>query len=356
MPPERDPRKSIRNKEIKALTEKINEQLLNVLKLTGYPNMASINGVYGGKYATYIDIKNEVIDTSEQFIALYFQGFQRQLESLGAAAKPGGYIYDAFLKIKDHEEVRNWVLLFLKRTFFRNYEALSKVKPSVEESIVWIGQENASYGLLVTPRFQDGQWENDKSEIRHFKHQYWSIGHILETGLVIPFKEEKIDFHDIEQYLTFFKNVLVRNSGSSHEREIAERYCDFVRASDVPEKVSLLIPELRYGGISKKHLYRLDFTVINPFNMGKVGFELSPWSTHGMLSGTRGKTQKKINEEALANFEKEIKKLKSFFLNRGITVLIYTDTDLMDYDSIFEQIAKYLSPTQAPKQLLIQAR
>jgi hypothetical protein len=89
--------------------------------------------------------------------------------------------------------------------------------------------------------------------------------------------------------------------------------------------------------------------------MGKVGFELSPWSTHGMLSGTGGKTQKKINEEALANFEKEIKKLKSFFLNRGITVLIYTDTDLMDYDSIFEQIAKYLSPTQAPKQLLIQA-
>jgi hypothetical protein len=32
MPPERDPRKSIRNKEIKALTEKINEQLPNVLK------------------------------------------------------------------------------------------------------------------------------------------------------------------------------------------------------------------------------------------------------------------------------------------------------------------------------------
>ena len=101
---------------------------------------------------------------------------------------------------------------------------------------MWIGQENASYGLLVTPRFKNGQWENDKSEIRHFKPNYWTIGHILETGFVVPHEEETINFNDINQYLTFFKNTLVRNSGSSHEMEIAKRYCDYVKKQIVLTK------------------------------------------------------------------------------------------------------------------------
>lgn len=72
-------------------------------------------------------------------------------------------------------------------------------------------------------------------------------------------------------------------------------YIDIKNAvNEDPNEVPLLIPELRYGGINKKHEYRLDFTVINPFNMGKVSFELSPWCTHGELKGTKGKTQKKI--------------------------------------------------------------
>ncbi len=37
-----------------------------------------------------------------------------------------------------------------------------------------------------SPRFANGQCENDKSEIRHFPHRYFSIGHVLATGLVIP--------------------------------------------------------------------------------------------------------------------------------------------------------------------------
>lgn len=343
-----------KNNEIKALTKRLDELLPTVLKLTGYPSIQSLNGVYGGKYAEYIDIKNAVIDTPEQFTALYFQGFLRKLENLRPSTNYKNYSNEAFLHIHDHEEVKDWLILSLRRTFLRKYESLSKVRPSVEESVMWIGQENASYGLLVTPRFKNGQWENDSSEVRHFKHQYWSIGHILQTGLVIPFIKDKISFNDVEQYLTFFKNVLVRNSGSPHEKEIAERYCNFVRVNEDPNEVPLLIPELRYGGINKKHEYRLDFTVINPFNMGKVGFELSPWSTHGELKGTKGKTQKKINEEAMGNFEKEVKKQKSYFLQLGITVLIYTDNDLKNHDFIFEDIAKYLSPTQAPKQLVIQ--
>jgi hypothetical protein len=350
---------NIRNKEIRALTKQIKELEPTVLELTNSENVHSLNGKYGGKYAEYIDILNAVIDTPEQFISLYYQGFLKKLEFIKQSYSKSQYTNNAYFKnfeyLQEHEKVRRWLNLFLRRTFLKNYDSLSKNRPKLEDSVIWIGQNNASYGLLITPRFKNGQWENDKSEIRHFKPKYWTISHILKTGLVIPYEDEKINFCDIDQYLSFFKNTLVRNSGSPHEQEIAKRYCNFVRNAEEPENVPLLIPELRYGGISNQHKHRLDFTVIDPFNMSKVGFELSPWSTHGQLKGTKDKTQKQINEEARGNFEKEMNKLKSYFREFGITVLVYTDNDLKDYDSIFGNISKYLSPVQAPKQLELQA-
>ena len=351
----RDPEKTKRNKVIAGLTERINELKPQVLKLTGYQKEQTLHGTYGGKYAEYIDIKNEVIDTPDQFIALYFQGFLRKLESLDIWARAGNPYFDAFLHIKKNKVVQEWLHLFLERTYLKNYEALSKVRPSVEEAEIWIGQENASYGLLVAPRFSGGRWENDKSEIRRFKRKYWTIGHVLKTGFVIPDEDEVMEFDSVDVYLKFFKNTLVRNSGSLHEKEIARRYCEVVLASANPFDVPLLIPELRYGGIAKKHEHRLDFTIINPYNLSKVGFELSPWSTHGQLTGIAGKTQKAVNEEAKDNFEREMKKLKSYFRKFGITTLVYTDTDLKDYDKIFEEIEAYLSPSKASKQLEFQS-
>ncbi|MEI8654876.1 hypothetical protein P4S57_20325 [Pseudoalteromonas sp. Hal273] len=347
----RDPAKTIRNKEISKLSATIKSMLPQILELTGYKNEHSLNATYGGKYAEYIDLKNEVIDTPQQFRSLYLKGFLNTLESIGFFAKPGNKYFDAFSHYSEHKEVREWLHLFLERTYLRNFEELSKVRPTVEESAMWIGQENASYGILITPRFRNGQWENDKSEIRRFKKTYWTIGHILETGLVVPSVNEIITFTDLDQYLNFFKNTLVRNSGSKHELEFAKRYCEFVKASESPENVPLLIPEFRYGGLERRHEYRLDFTIINPQNMSKVGFELSPWSTHGTLTGTKNKLQKDINKEALANFEKEMKKLKSYFRKFGISILVFTDTDLADHDTLFESVTEYLNVQSSPKQL-----
>lgn len=224
-----------------------------VLKLTGYRNQQSLNGTYGGKYADYIDIKNVVVDSAEHFRSLYFQGFLKKLESFGAGLKKGHAHYDAFLLYRDNLIVQQWLEKFLERTFLREFEALSKKKPTVEESSIWIGQKNAEFGVLVTPRFVNGVWENDKSEIRQFKPKYWTIGHILKTGFVVPKDVDRIEFSDVDEYLTFFKNVLVRNSGSQHEYEIAKRYCDYVKNSPIPEDVPLLIPELRYKGIDLNH-------------------------------------------------------------------------------------------------------
>lgn len=339
-----------RERRIEEISRKLEELLPNVLEDTGLKSRQSLHAKFGGKNAIFLDIQHEVINFPGQYINLWLQGFMSHLEKLGPSAKYSEE-YKNFLLLKSHESLMKYVLLFLERMYLRNFEALLKVRPKPEEAVIWIGQERASYGLLIAPRFHDGNWENDKSEIRHFKQKYWTIGHVLETGLVVPFKEDIIKFYNVEQYLTFFKNVLVRNSGSPYEMGIAERYCKFVRASAKPSEVPLLIPEFRYGGIEKNHQYRLDFCVIDPFKLSKVGFELSPWSTHGKLTHLKDKTQAEINRLAQANFEREMLKIKSFFRKYGIVVLVFTDSDLADLDSVFEQIKNFLKPEKASKQL-----
>jgi hypothetical protein len=42
--------------------------------------------------------------------------------------------------------------------------------------------------------------------------------------------------------------------------------------------------------------------------MALTGFELSPYSTHGAIKKAKDKTQKVINEEGAARWEKEMKK------------------------------------------------
>ncbi|MCW8449903.1 hypothetical protein [Legionella quinlivanii] len=204
----------------------------------------------------------------------------------------GNTPYQQFYQNLSSSEIsKKYLYIFFLRTYLREYENLSKCRPDTEEAIIWIGQNHADYGLLVTPRFRDGSWVNDNSEIRRFRKRYWSIGHILETGLVIPNKNDVFHFKTIEEYLKFFEHVLVRNTASTYQKRIATLYSQYVQASHNPEDTLLLIPEFRYGGMSSKHEYRLDFCIIDIESNNKIGFELSPWSTHGQLTGTKNKTQ-----------------------------------------------------------------
>lgn len=267
----------------------------------------------------------------------------------------GDTYYDLLLAIQQDRDFEEYVVTFLKRTYLRNVDALSRRRPSAAEAEIWFGQNHAEYGLLVTPRYVHGTWENDGSEIRHFPEDYWTIGHVLQTGLVVPDDPDRIEFANTNAYLTFFKNTLVRASGSKHEKAVARRYVNFVRAQPDPTRVPLLIPELRYEGRATAHTYRLDFTVIDPYTMEKVGFELSPWSSHGKLTG-KGKTLKQLNAEARSNFEKEMRKHKDYYREHGIFALIYTDTDLEDPDALFLDFEKYLRPRRAVVQLEFEAR
>ena len=343
--------KETRYKREKELTNELNDILPQVLSVTGYKNQLSLNAKIGGKHDQFCDVRNSVIETTDQFIALWLEGLMNYCNELHK--KDISKVYELLEYMQGYEVVMEYVQKFLERTFLKHYEELTKVKPKPADSIIWIGQQNANYGLLVSPRFKNGNWENDGSEVRKFKPDYFTIGHVLKTGLVIPFENEIMEFSSIDVFLKFLKNVLVRNSGSQYELEIAKMYCNYVKASENPLAVPLLIPEFRYGGIDKKHLYRLDFTIINPYTISKYGFEFSPWSTHGQLSGVKEKTQKQVNEEAKANFEKDMKKHKDFFRKHGVYSFIYTDSDLKDIKSVFDDIIGFLNPEKMHKQLKI---
>lgn len=344
----RDPNKTARNKKIAEMKSQLSNIAPQVLKETGIAKQASLNAKIGSKSDEFIDLKNEVINSEDHFVSLWLSGFKEHLSSDGKFKTTYDELFDL---IQNSPAFQDYLYLFLRRSYLNHFEELSKNRPSIEEAEVWIGQNKADYGLLVTPRFVGGKWENDKSEIRHFKPQYWSIGHVLEAGLLVPSKDARFNFDDVSEYLDFFENSLVRGTGSGYQEKIAELYSDFVRSSKNPEDIPLLIPELRYRGRTKKHKWRLDFCIINFNTMDRIGFELSPWSTHGKLTGTKRKTQKQINEEASANFDKEMKKHKDYFRKYDVFILIYTDADLQKIDQVFLDISKYLEPKQTETQL-----
>lgn len=333
---------------IERMKTELRTMLPQVLKETGFQNEGSLNATIGSKAAAFIDLHHEQILSPEAYASLYMKGFKAAMSPLGMPKDSHRRNYET---LQASPTAQKYFMLFLKRAYLKHYDELSRARPQLDESEIWIGQNRADYGLLITPRYVNGAWENDKSEIRHFPARYWTIGHVLNTGLVVDGDPDKIEFASIDTYLTFFKNTLVRASGSPYERQIAKLYVQYVRNADDPHSIPLLIPEYRFEGKASAHKFRLDFTIINPFTMEKVAYELSPWSTHGYLAKIKGLTQEKINEMAKGNFEREMEKHRSFFKRHGIYGLIYTDKQLANIGEIFEDMKQFLGPIDKVQQL-----
>lgn len=338
----RDAEKTAVNGQVNQMSARLVALRPHVMARVGSCSLPSLHAVLGGKNAKFIDIKTRVMTTPEEFYTEWLLGLEKYIDDRGGIDARYSPLLDL---ICSDTKVEEYVRTFLMRTFLRHAGSLSKNRPADSEAEVWLGPNNANYGLLVTPRFKNGGWENDKSEIRHFSEPYFTISHVLKTGLVIPSKPKQQRFADIDAYLTFFENTLVRLAASKYQNEIAERYVEHVGRAAEPEKVPLLLPEVRYSR-DTKHRYRLDFMVIEPATMMRVGFELSPWSTHGRLAGTGRKTQKQINDEASINRAAELGKLRDYFLDQGVSTVTFTDAELREPDSVFRAIAKYL---RAPK-------
>lgn len=314
------------------LDKQINE-LKPYVELTLGKRIQSINAYIGAVYQNYMNIKQVSIATPDEFKSLYFSGWLKEIQRLSNIYSQAG----CCKKIEDNPvcilfnyfindaRINKYITLFLERSFFKRVREYSRVKPDLEE-ILWIGDNRKILGIGITPRFRNGIWENDKSEVRKTSYNYWTIGHILDTGLLIPERNEKIVFANIEDLLSYYFKFINQYNRSPYESKIAEKYVEYVKKKEDYLKIPFLIPQFRYGGLESNHRYRLDFLIIDSQTHKKYGFEISPYSTHSSRD----------------NYERDNEKKLVFFHDYGIFCNSFTNTQLKNIDLLFQEIIGYL--------------
>jgi hypothetical protein len=242
-----------------------------------------------------------------------------------------------------HNNSRKYILLFLERDYYRHLRKRRRNKPDTNFYSIWFGDNTINWGLLIQPRKAEDGWINKIPRIEKVPFNYWTIGHVISVGLVDPENNELIKFDNLEDLLNFIKGVLKRLSRSGYEKQIYDLYIEYILNSQAPLDEPFLIPEFRYAGLNKDHKYRIDFTVLNIHTNEKIGFEISPQSSHMSVTGIKNKTQKVVNEDISKHWEKEVAKRNDYFKEYGITTITFTDSHLTDMNKCFETMKFYLS-------------
>jgi len=351
----RDPNKTARNRMIQSIKDQRRAlqpsvfSELSKFESGKYCNENSLNAFIGSKSDDYINLKDEVIKTPMEFKSKWLGGLKKafSMSKISGADPRHSRIYQ--LITGTYPNFKKYLSLFLEGSFLKHYEEHYKAKPKIDESECWFGNNADEFGLLVTPRFANGLWENDKSEIRHFKYPYWTLSHVMETGLCYMNEDKIRSFSKLSDYLQFFRDI-VRRTKSKYQLEIADCYIAYVNSHASPLSIPILIPELRYDPFKNKHQHRLDFLIINPWSLEKYGFEFSPWSTHGQLKGAN-RPMSEYNNEAKEQFETEMRKHKKYWRKFGVTYIIYTDEDLANMDDVWGEIKRHLEVSEEPEQL-----
>lgn len=305
-------------------------------------NVFSLHGKIGGKNNTYTDCVNGKFINFQDFYSAWLNEFNNRCELNNVKLFEGGSLSDLLTLFSD-KAIREYTVLFLERNFVKNY--LARVRNKPEESLwkIWFGNE-VVFGLFIAPKTcLDGGIRIDRSEIRRAKYNYWTIGHIMFTGLYDPENETFYRFSDVDEFLKLYQNILKRLSRSDYEKKVYGRYVDYLIHSKDVFSEPFLIPEFRYEGFERKCKYRVDFTVLNPYTFQFVGFELSPSSTHMSVSGIDNKKQVDVNAELKERWEKEMHKRNEYLKRYGISLVTFTDSDLQDIDKCFCVIEELLS-------------
>lgn len=295
---------------------------------------------------TFVDSVRTQFSSPDDFISKWIEGLQEKLAKIqsGARRRYEGKVFSEEILFNALQDgtLREYTLKFLTRNFYRNFQARIRSKPNEELWTIWFGSGNLCWGLVISPTRRNEEWTNDKSQMRRESYSYWTIGHVLATGLIDPSSPDPMNFASIVEFAVFYRSVLKRVSNSLYEKAICDKYIEYIQSSTQPNDIPLLIPELRYAGKEKKHEHRLDFSVLNAHTSTLTGFELSPASTHISVAGIKEKTQAAVNAELAKDWEKEVDKRNDYFEKFGITTITFADKDLGDIDACFSRIKYFL--------------
>ena len=329
------------DQQLLAMRDKVLWRAADVLEREDV-TICSLHGIIGGKNNEYTNVADNQYADFRVFQAAWAAGLLAKYEALPDQYKKEDNGTTRGIKLFHDPVIREYILLFQERNFYKHYQSRIRQKPGSDVWILWFGAK-LIFGLFIAlAQTSEGTYRVDHSEIRKVPYQYWTIGHILmvggfvngETGKLYRIKSE-------DDLLNFYENIIYSSSSSKYEKAIYTRYIDYLKNSSNILGEPFLIPELRYGGLETNHKYRLDFAIFNPYTFEFIGFELSPASTHMAISGA-GKTQTEINKELAEKWNKECAKRNEYFAQFGITTITFSDNDLQHIDDCFEIMKMYL--------------
>jgi hypothetical protein len=338
-----------------SLTEELEEIRGDVLDIASDivgrdVSVQSLHGFLGGKNNAYVDSIRSQFPSPKDFISKWMNGLLDKVKRIEneQRLKYNGNVYQntathRIIRLLKEDQIFEYLIIFLKRNFYRNLIERTRAKPDESHWAIWFGENQIPWGLIIAPAYRKNGWTNDVSEIRRADYMYWTVEHVLTTGLIDPDSKEPVTFSSLNKLIQFYSSVLKRLSRSKYEKQIVELYLEYLEEVDEPGEVPFLIPELRYAGLETKHRYRLDFSVLNSHTMEFMGFELSPQSIHMSVSGVKGKKQKELNEELKAKWNKEVAKRNKYFQKYDIITITFADEELEDIDECFSIIEEYLS-------------
>lgn len=329
-------------KEIRSKQNYILEKLRVRLNQESY-SFQRFNGLFGGKNNTYVDSVRTQFSDFNDFYSQWLKGLIDQHEK----RKIWGPQPNHNAQLLKDSDLEKFVRLFLERNFYRNLKARTRLKPNEQLWSIWFGYK-VVFGLLIAPNFEENQWIIDKSEIRRADYEYWTIGHIFKVGLIDNDSSKRLKIKNLEQFESIYLSILKKLSSSNYEKEIYDRYVEYLHNSEDLESEPFLIPEVRYLGLEHQHKYRLDFTVLNPHTYQYTGFEISPSSSHMNVSGYKEK-QKEVNKELSEKWHKEMEKRNDYFESFEITTVTFTEQMLENFDYCWNVIEEKLKARSKEK-------
>ncbi|MDA3781039.1 MAG: hypothetical protein PF487_12580 [Bacteroidales bacterium] len=302
------------------------------------PSIHSFHGTLGYNKPRLLDLVRTKFLSPNELITAWLSGLKEMVNE--ERPKESNLRLQRMLH---YPNSKRYILLFLERDYYRYLRERRRNKPDTNFFSIWFGDNTINWGLFIQPYKLEKEWKNIIPRSEKVKFNYWTIGHIIEVGLVDPENNELLSFTDVNQLVTFIKGVLKRLSRSQYEKSIYDLYLDYLSNSTDPLNEPFLIPEFRYAGLENEHKYRIDFTILNIHSNEKIGFEISPQSSHMAVKGMKNKTQAQVNREIGVLWEKEIAKRNEYFQEYGITTITFTDSQLGNIDNCFEIIKSYLS-------------
>lgn len=305
-------------------------------------SLASLNSVICGKNRELGKCDTLRFENFDEFMTIWSSNLKENDEK---------YQQKSLLSlIMKNNILQEYALKLLEKNFYDNYDDRTRVKPTEKQEIIWFGNNN-KYAIYITPVYRNNILVNDRSEIRRVKFKYWSIGHIMTTGIYDCTNSKFIKFETYRDLINFFI-TLSQNAHYKYEQPIFNLYIEYLKnkynhcidnkdIDFINNSEPILIPELRFNGKEINHKYRMDFTILNSNINRYYGFELSPTSSHMSTSNPYNSYESKI--ELKNKWNKEMNKRNDYVYDFDICTITFSDDHLKDIQNCFDVILNYIN-------------